>query len=58
MEDKRQVDAVAALPAHEKCLFCEVLGDDFVSGTFSLKLNVSEFSPYKKGGLICAGTVT
>lgn len=39
MKDKREVDAVAALPAHENCLFCEVLGDNFVSGPFSLKLS-------------------
>lgn len=45
MQDKREVDAVAALPVHEKCLFCEVLGDNFVSGPFSLKLSAVEFFP-------------
>lgn len=47
MQDKREVNAVAALPVHEKCLFCEVLGDNFVSGPFSLKLSVLEFFPRK-----------
>lgn len=47
MQDKREVEAVAALPVHEKCLFCEVLGDNFVSGAFSLKLSVLDFFPHK-----------
>lgn len=47
MHDKRAVDAVAALPVHEKCLFCEVLGDNFVSGLFSLKLIILEFFPHR-----------
>lgn len=57
MQDKREVDAVAASPVHEKCLFSEVLGDNLVSAPFSLKLTVLELFP-TNGGLICAGTVT
>lgn len=47
MQDKREVDAVAALPVHEKYLFCDILGDNFVSGPFSLKLGVLKFFPHK-----------
>lgn len=57
MQDKREVNSVAALPVHEKCLFSEVLGDNLVIGPFSLKLIVLELFP-TNGGLICAGTVT
>ncbi|RLV98117.1 hypothetical protein DV515_00011079 [Chloebia gouldiae] len=45
--DKREVDAVAALPVHKKRLFCDILGDNFVSGPFSLKLSVLEVFPHK-----------